>query len=82
MELEGGRWTHVAIQIGQETRVHATRHLDARLVEGGLCEGVVLLLEGEVDHVANGRYDGVGSVDVLLASNHDLGMSKLERLSR
>ena len=74
LEFEGGRRVHLAVHVGQEAGVHAALHLGAGLFKGGLSEGVVLLHKSKVNHVADGRRDGVGSVDGLLASNNDLEM--------
>jgi hypothetical protein len=52
----------LAIWVGHEARVHATCHGLARLREGGLCGSVVLLHELELDYVAHGGGDGLGSV--------------------
>lgn len=53
----------LALGVGHEARVHTAVHLSARVGEGGLSDGVVLLHELEHDHVADLGGDGLGGVE-------------------
>jgi hypothetical protein len=55
--------TGLALGVGHEAGVHAAFHLSARVCEGGLRHGVVLLHELEHDDVADLGGDGLGGVE-------------------
>jgi len=73
-DVEGeGFLARSAIRVGSEAGLDAAGVENAWVVEGGLCEGVVLLAEVEVDYVSDVGGNVLGRVleEVVGASDYD-----------
>jgi len=73
-DVEGeGFLPRSAIRVGSEAGPDAAGIENARVVEAGLCEGVVPLAEVEVDHVSNVGNNVLGGVleEIIGASDYD-----------